>query len=151
MSATRVDLVEAHMTRGVVTVMPDLSLADAAAIFLDSGISGAPVVDDSGAVVGVLSQFDFLFKEAGSLTLSLASATYQADVCKMLGETVRSAMTSDPITVAGSATMQEAAALMLRRNLNRVLVTHPETNCLIGIVSSTDIFRLAFEDGSTWK
>ena len=141
MSATRVDLVEAHMTRGVVTVMPDLSLADAAAIFLDSGISGAPVVDDSGAVVGVLSQFDFLFKEAGSLTLSLASATYQADVCKMLGETVRSAMTSDPITVAGSATMQEAAALMVRKRLNRLPVVSGDEGELVGILSTRDVMR----------
>ena len=58
---------------------------------------------------------------------------------------VSGAMTPFLTSLSPSATMQEAAALMLRRNLNRVLILDPMTGCLIGMVSISDIFRLAFE------
>ena len=45
-----------------------------------------------------------------------------------------------------------AAALMLRRNLNRVLITEPGSEKLVGIISSTDVFRLAFGDAAAqWR
>ena len=66
---------------------------------------------------------------------------------KIQANIVNSAMTPYPLSVSPSCTMQEAAALMLRRNLNRVLITETDTDRLVGIISSNDIFRLAFEDG----
>jgi CBS domain-containing protein len=149
-----------YMNTDIVTLRPDQSLSEAGKILTENGIAGAPVVNQNGRLVGVLSRKDLLFQIAGRGSLKTvesgaARSTRYVENTRRLqkieAEVVNTAMTPYPMSLGPSATMQEAAALMLRRNLNRVLVTHPETNCLIGIVSSTDIFRLAFEDGSTWK
>jgi len=87
-----------------------------------------------------LSQFDFLMKEAGTLMLDLESPNYERDVQKILGGRVRSAMTHTPTTVLGSATMQEAAAIMVRKRLNRLPVVD-DAGILKGILSSGDVMR----------
>ena len=71
---------------------------------------------------------------------------------KLEAETVSGAMTPFPVHLNPTATMQEAAALMLRRNLNRVLITEPGSEKFVGISSSTDVFRLAFGDAAAqWR
>ena len=53
------------MTRDVITVHPDTPLKEAAGLLGRKGISGLVVVDGDGAVVGVLSEADILYKEGG--------------------------------------------------------------------------------------
>jgi CBS domain-containing protein len=53
------------MTREVVTVRPDMSLKAVAGILAERRISGVPVVDGDGEVVGIVSEGDMLFKEHG--------------------------------------------------------------------------------------
>ena len=54
------------MTRPVKTVGPDMPLKEVARLLIDSGVSGAPVVDLRGEVLGVVSEADFLIKEQGA-------------------------------------------------------------------------------------
>ena len=149
-----------YMNTDLVTLCPEQSLSDAGRVLTEKAVTGAPVVDPSGKLVGVLSRKDLLFKIAGRGSLKgvqeggARSERYMENTMrlrKLEAEVVGRAMTPFPISLTPTATMQEAAALMLRRNLNRVLITDPETQKLVGIVSSTDIFRLAFEGSSTWK
>ena len=49
-----------YMTKNVITFHPDQSIAEAMDVFLREGISGAPVVDDSGKICGILSEIDCL-------------------------------------------------------------------------------------------
>ena len=58
--------IEDVMTRDVVSVTPETPLKDVAAVLVDRGISGLPVCDADGSVVGVLSEADLLVKQGGS-------------------------------------------------------------------------------------
>jgi CBS domain-containing protein len=149
-----------YMATNIITLTSDTSLAEAGRILTEKHITGAPVVDESGALIGVLSRHDLLYKIAGVGSLKgvreggARSERYMENtrrLRKLEAETVGRAMTPFPVHLNPSATMQEAAALMLRRNLNRVLVTEPKTEKLLGIVSSTDVFRLAFGDSDSWN
>jgi CBS domain-containing protein len=55
-------LVKDFMTRRVVTVMPDNSTLDAARLMLEHKISGLPVVDDEGCLIGIFSEHDLLHR-----------------------------------------------------------------------------------------
>jgi len=61
------------MTRNVVAASPETPLKDVASLLVDKGISGLPVVDAAGAVVGVVSEADFVIKERGSEGSTTAS------------------------------------------------------------------------------
>lgn len=122
-----------------VVLDPEMSLSEAANMLNARKITGAPVVE-GGKLIGVLSQFDFLFKAAGGAGMDLTSPTYRADIKKILGGTVRSAMTSDPTTVGPGDTVQSVAAVMIRRRFNHVPVVG-DGGEVVGILRSTDVMR----------
>ena len=77
-------------------------------------------------VIGVISQFDFLFKEAGPQpSLNLKSPSYREDAMKMMSNKVRFSMTPNPVTVETSCTMRDAATMMLNMVGARLSV-HPQ-------------------------
>eukprot|EP00310_Coccolithus_braarudii_P021257 CAMPEP_0183354960 /NCGR_PEP_ID=MMETSP0164_2-20130417/38638_1 /TAXON_ID=221442 /ORGANISM="Coccolithus pelagicus ssp braarudi, Strain PLY182g" /LENGTH=215 /DNA_ID=CAMNT_0025527937 /DNA_START=12 /DNA_END=659 /DNA_ORIENTATION=+ len=147
-------LVSDHMTsaNSLVTLTETQCLADAARILEASRITGAPVIDAEGNFVGVLSRNDILFKIAGRRSLMLPghgprTVRYMENTArlnKIESQTVGESMSRNPITIGPSATMRDAAALMLRRKLNRVIVS--SKGKLVGLVSSTDVFHLALRD-----
>lgn len=153
--------VSKYMKTDIVTFTPDQSLESAGKVLTEMQITGAPVVDTDGALIGVLSRHDLLYKIAGMGSLKgvqeggARSVRYLENtkrIRKLEAETVSGAMTPFPVHLNPTATMQEAAALMLRRNLNRVLITEPGSEKLVGIISSTDVFRLAFGDAAAqWR
>lgn len=98
-----------YMSTGVITLTPDQTMQSAAEMLAEKDISGAPVTDTAGKVVGVLSQFDLMFRAAGRRSLDLGSRprserftenTKRLD--KALGETVNEVMTANPITITAS-------------------------------------------------
>ena len=141
--------VSEHMSQSLVTLSENMSLSEAGKTLERAGITGAPVVDTDGRLAGVLSRSDILFKIAGRRSLMLPghgprSVRYTmntARLAKIQSQTVGESMSTQPVTIGPTCTMQDAAALMLRRNLNRVIVT--KEGKLEGIISSTDVFRLA--------
>ena len=152
--ASTASTVAAHMTSNPITLTPGMPLSDAAQLLVDKDITGAPVVDD-GALVGVLSQFDFLYKTAGSRSVLTAGTTssggapmarstrYLANterLKKAAAETVRDAMTPNPMTISADSSMQDAAAMMLKQKFNRLLVE--SEGKLVGILSTSDVMRL---------
>ncbi len=137
--------VEAIMRRTVVTVRPDTPLRDVARVLVEHGISGVPVVDAEGAILGVVSEADFVLRERGVPRAHgrrfrfLADDTDRATAVKVEATTAGEAMTSPALTIEPAATLPDAARLMTERQVNRLPVVHD--GGLVGIVTRADIVR----------
>ena len=135
------------MTKSVVTVKESTPLKDVAGLLVEHGISGVPVMDDTGHVAGVISEADFLFKELGPGAIQERrlerlfgpSKTTRAQRAKLVATTAGEAMTSPPISIRTSATVAEAARSMTSHAVNRLVVLDDDR--LVGIVTRADLVR----------
>ena len=133
------------MTRDVATVAPDTSLKDVARELVARGISGVPVVDANGRVVGVVSEADVLAKEQrepaenGGALARLVHRPNPGARTKLDARVAREAMTSPAITIEPFWTIPSAAQIMLDRSINRLPVVHDGR--LVGIVTRADLVR----------
>lgn len=135
------------MTTPVVTVRRETPLKDVARLLIDRGVSGVPVVDAAGTVVGVISEGDFLVKEQGPgeirhrrlARLLGESHETQVQLGKIAARTAGEAMTSPVVTIAPESAIQDAAATMTRRSVNRLPVV--DDGRLVGIVTRADLLR----------
>jgi CBS domain-containing protein len=133
------------MTQTVLSVGPDAPLKDVARELIEHRISGLPVVDQSGKVVGVISEGDLLAKgqRRGSIhhrplaRLFGESAETRRLLAKAEASTAGEAMTTPAITIEASQPIDAAATLMIERQINRLPVT--EGGKLIGIVTRSDV------------
>jgi len=150
-------LVSDYMTPSakLITLDPATPLRDAAQTILDNRVSGAPVVS-KGVLVGVLSRTDLMYKAGGLRSLHVSgqgarSTRYMENtkrLLKMQADSVSDAMTAKVISVTPQATMQDAAAIMLRRKHNRLMVAN-EAGELVGMITASDVVRLTLEaDGA---
>jgi CBS domain-containing protein len=142
--------VEDVMAREVTTVSPETSLKDVATVLAGQGISGLPVVDGSGKLVGVISEADILMKErapaskrGGVLGWLLEPSDPQAEA-KLDARSAGQAMTSPAITIGPGERVSAAAALMVERGINRLPVV--DTGKLVGIVTRADLVRAFLRD-----
>ncbi len=139
--------VRAVMTQPAISVRVGTPLKDVAQILLDRRISGLPVVDDGGVVLGIVSEADFLVKEQGPDAIShrhLArfrgeSEASRAQLAKLAATTAGEAMTAPAVTITSGTRISEAAAIMTRRGFNRLPVV--DDGRLIGIVTRADLVR----------
>jgi CBS domain-containing protein len=136
--------VEHLMTRDVATVSPETSLKEVAGILADRGISGLPVCDSGGRVVGVVSEADILRKEQGVapgrgsvLDWLLGHTDDPAE--KLAAHTAGEAMSAPALTIDAGRPVSEAARLMVDRGVNRLPVTSGDD--LVGIVTRADLVR----------
>jgi len=129
------------MSTHVVTVTPETTLKDAAARLVRYGVSGLPVVDESGSLVGVVSEADILAKEAGTSPREgmLAWLIEDDRPLHLDALTVGEAMTSPVVTIGPERTAREAAARMLAEGVNRLPVVESDT--MVGIVTRADLVR----------
>ena len=132
------------MTTDVATVSPGSTLKDVAAILVQRRISGVPVVDDDGRVLGVVSEADFLARERGEVHvkrrgLARLLGDSEQDSEKLSAQTAGEAMTSPALTIEGRRTVAEAAGLMIEHAVNRLPVL--AEGKLVGIVSRADLVR----------
>jgi CBS domain-containing protein len=131
------------MTRNVAVVSPGTSLREVARLLTRRRISGAPVCDGEGHVVGVVSEGDILAKEEG-LALDVRSplawlAGDSRDRRKAAAATAGEAMTAPPITIGPHAHVSEAARTMVEGGANRLPVV--DGGRLVGIVTRADLVR----------
>ena len=130
------------MTEGVVSVKPDASLREAASVLVEHRVSGLPVVDEGGGVVGVLSETDIVVKASGGTERSgYLSWFFDSDVTgdKVAAETVGQAMSSPALTITPDRTVHDAARLMVDERVNRLPVV--QGGKLVGILTRSDIVR----------
>ncbi|MDR7417872.1 MAG: CBS domain-containing protein [Armatimonadota bacterium] len=107
------------MVKDVVTLEPDLPIAEAADVLLRYRIHGAPVVDSSGALLGMVSVVDLVGR---------------------VGETVADVMSADPVVAAEDTPVEEVARLMLDQMVRRVPIVR--AGRVVGIISASDIIQL---------
>jgi len=140
-------LVEAIMTTPVISVAPSTPIPDAARLMLAHRISGLPVVASDGALVGMVSEGDFLRRgELGTqrkrswwLELLVGPGTIADDYVRAHGRKVGEVMSSDIETTRRNATLDEVVETMSRRRIKRLPVV--ENGKLVGIVSRSDLLR----------
>jgi CBS domain-containing protein len=133
------------MTTEVISIRRDASLHEVARMLTEHGISGMPVVDEDGLVVGVVSETDILFKERGPTApqglLAQVLDPYSANErTKIEALTAGEAMTSPAKTIAPWRSVAAAATEMLDEEVNRLPVIDSDGS-LIGIVSRADLVR----------
>lgn len=135
------------MTTNVATIGPEAPLKDVAKLLIERGISGLPVCDIEGHVLGVVSEGDILYKEhdpteshlGGPLGWIVEGAVDYEAYAKAKALTARKAMTSPAITIRPSASVAEAAKTMSERRVNRLPVV--DDGKLVGIVTRADLVR----------
>lgn len=139
------------MSRDPIVVRPETPLKEAIQILAERRISGLPVVDDVGQLVGIISETDLMWQETGvtppayimfldSVIFLKNPATYERDLHKALGQTVGEVMSRDPITVTPDKPLKDAAALMHERSVHRLPVIDTSGH-VIGILTRGDIVR----------
>ena len=135
------------MTKPVITVGPEATIVEAANIMLQKHVSGLPVVDSSGELVGIVSEGDFIRRsEIGTqrkrgrwLRFILGPGRSAADFVQEHGRRVAEVMTKDPLTITEDTAMAEIVELMEKNNVKRLPVVHDGK--LVGIVSRANLLQ----------
>ena len=133
------------MTRDVVSVQADATILEAGKLMLESRISGLPVVDSAGCLVGIITERDFLRSvrpEPGRRPrwLELITNHKTADVLTRLqDERVERIMTPNPVTASEDAPVEDVLTKMETYSIKRLPVVRGTQ--LIGIVSRSDLLR----------
>lgn len=135
------------MTRSVVSGHRGKPLKEVALLLVGQRISGVPVVDVDGAVLGVVSEADLLIKEQGAnavrhrpLARFLGESRETRDQLAKLGAvTAAKAMTAPAVTITSGRSIHDAAAIMTGRGVKRLPVV--DDGRLVGIVTRTDLVR----------
>jgi len=118
------------MHRDVRTLNPDATVADAIVALADAHVTGLPIVDQHGQLLGVLSTSDVLEAEA-------EAGDSEARTTVLEETRVSDLMTPRPIVVTPGTSVQEAARQMLYADVKRLFVS--EDGRLVGVLSQTDI------------
>ncbi|GKZ01383.1 hypothetical protein MPSEU_001089200 [Mayamaea pseudoterrestris] len=135
------------MTSQSLTLLrPDDSVDEAMRILLQRSVSGAPVVDEHHVLVGIVSSFDFLDKEAfEGAVLPMEGSRDQIEkyvhaAQRICGQTVRDVMSDDVKTLTPDVPMRVAAEIMSKEKLHRLPVVD-ENNRVVGILSAADVMH----------
>ena len=115
------------MKRDLVTFKPETNVLAAIRVLLDNKISGAPVVDDNGWIIGMISEYDCLKPNLIS--------SYHND----MGTLVKDCMSTDIVTIKSHISLTEAAEKFLVKGVRRLPVV--ENKKLIGQISRRDILE----------
>lgn len=143
------------MTTDVVTFHPDDRVEEAMRLMVDRNVDGAPVVDEQGNLVGMLSNSDLIVQESElhfPTVLSFLGATvefghkhFEEDLRKALGSKVSDVMSSKPVTITEDDTIERAATLMHEKDVSRLPVVRDGK--LVGLVSRNDVLRAILASG----
>ncbi len=135
------------MTKTVTTVRPDTPLVDAIGCLVDARVSGLPVLDAAGTLVGVLTEGDLLRRvetgtettRPGWLDILLGPGRTARDYVHSHGRLVADVMTTPVVTITADTTLADAVKLMEKRHIKRLPVL--DGGALVGLVSRSDIVR----------
>ncbi len=116
------------MTDRVVGVGPDATIDEAITLLLDHRVSGLPVVDDNGLLLGVISEIDII------------DLVYKADIET---STVRDYMTREVRSLDAGASLDDAASIFCTKSIRRIPIVRDER--LVGVLSRRDLIRFVRE------
>jgi len=135
------------MTRKVITVGPDCSIADAANLMLRNHISGLPVLDKVGDLIGIVSEGDFLRRsEIGTqrkrpswLQFFISTGRLADEFVDERGRKIGDVMTRDPVTVSDDTPLDEMVSLMESKRVKRLPVMR--NGKMVGIVTRANLLQ----------
>ena len=135
------------MTPEVATVTPDTPVLKVVQLLLSRGISAVPVVDEAGALVGIVSEGDLLHRvelgtekrHGGWRAFFTGTATLAGEYVRSHGTVARDVMTRDVISTSPATKLAEVAELMEQRRIKRLPVL--DNGRLVGIVSRANLLR----------
>jgi CBS domain-containing protein len=137
----------AIMVSDVITVKPDDTVQDVAGILLANRISAVPVVDDSGQILGIVSEGDLLRRTENRtaherpwwLKLLMGRELLAAEFVKESGRTVADVMTCEVISAGPDTPVADIATLLERHRIKRVPVV--QNGKIVGIVSRANLIQ----------
>ena len=138
------------MTKNVVTVTPATTVTELAQLLASNNIGGAPVLDLSGTLLGVVTESDLIDQKKKihipTVVTILDSVFYlenpdkmEKEMKKIAGSTVGDIFSKDPITVDEDTFIDEIATLMAEKNVHTLPVMQGDT--LVGVVGKKDIIK----------
>ena len=135
------------MTPHVLSVSPDASIATATELMLQKRISGLPVVDDQGTLVGIVTEGDFLRraetdtarKRPRWIEFFMGVGRLSDEYVRLRGRKVSDVMTHEVRTVPPDAPLEEAVRLMERHRIKRVVVVNDAK--VVGILTRTNLLH----------
>jgi len=139
------------MIKKVITIKRDTSVNELSELLVKNKISGVPVVDDSGSLVGIATEGDLIvqdadlhfpgyFKLLDSIIYLESLNKFKRNLKKYLGTKVKDVMTSKVKTAGTDTPVSEVANIMIRNNINRVPVLNNKGD-LVGIITRADIVK----------
>lgn len=140
------------MTERVLSVTPDTPVAHVARLLREKHISGVPVLNQEGRVVGIVTELDLIKRHArihmpiylpflDSPIFLQDPRRYQDDVRRVLGTTAEEIMTRKVRTASPETSVEDLATMMVEERANPIPIIDAE-GALVGIVSHTDIVHL---------
>ncbi len=155
MGRTARDVMQTYL----ISVNPETPLLEVHRLFVDEEITGAPVVDETGRLLGVISSVDLLRAVEEEHDAASAGSRYFQDILEFSGsewqegpddfqdrlgeQTVSDAMTRGGITVAPETAVSEVAATLRKHRIHRVFVVDGDQLC--GVISTFDLVALLEE------
>jgi CBS domain-containing protein len=143
------------MVAPVITATPHAAVKDVAELFVENNISAAPVVDDRGRVIGIISDGDLLHRaeidtekrRSCWLRAFVDSDTLAREYTKSHARKVGDAMTRNVISAAPDTPLHEIADLLERHSIKRVPIL--ENGQLVGIVSRSNLVQAVASFGKS--
>jgi len=138
------------MAKKIVTVQPELPVEKLAGILWENRINGAPVVDEGGKLVGVVTESDLVDQTKrfhiptvisilDSVIFLDGARKVEQEIGKMTGSTVLDICTKKPITITEDTPLDEIATIMAEKNVHTLPVM--KDGQLVGVVGKADIIR----------
>lgn len=138
------------MTKEVITVTPETTVIELALLLASNGIGGAPVLDSSGTLLGVVTENDLIDQKKKvhipTVITILDSVFYlenpdkmEKEIKKIAGATVGDIYTKNPRTVVEETLIDEIATLMAEKNVHTLPVMRD--NQLVGVIGKRDIIK----------
>jgi len=138
------------MSKNVITVDPGTSLEEAAAKMSEHSISGLPVVEDDGKLVGIISEKDLIYKDKklhfpdyinliGGIIYLESFRKFEKEFKKYIAIKVEELMTKEVVSINENTKVDEIANIMVEKDVNRVPVLREGK--LLGIVTRADLVK----------
>jgi CBS domain-containing protein len=139
------------MVKKVITINKEASVAELSDLLIKNKISGVPVVNDDGRLVGIATEGDLIVRDADlhfpryfklldSIIYLESLNKFKRNLKKYLGIKVEDVMTGKVKTVKEDTPVNEVANVMIRSNVNRVPVLDSNGN-MVGIITRADIVK----------
>lgn len=135
------------MTKGVVTIKSNMTLITTARLLAEHNISGAPVVDEEGTLVGIVSEKDLFkalypshaeFYETPGVWIDLDKLEEKA--IEASDKPIVDLMTREVVTINSNTSLMQVGSIMLVRGIHRIIVVGHEGQ-IEGIVTRRDIYK----------